>query len=552
MSELQNTEKFIDSCQKYYEVFTNKIDSGYKYQFLSPFEFKNILINYSNKYSKKFNKPILNAGRGQPNFFSTLPRLAYSLLLHISTKVCEIDMNASLGFKQEKKGISKKFFKLLKKAPSSKEKKFLYKAILKIKRLNPKFNDDNLINSIIYCIIGNKYPDPPRILTIIEPILTEYLEKIIYKPLKSFQNKISLFPVEGASAAMVYVFNSLKYNGLLVPGDNIAIITPIFSPYLEIPSLQVYNLNHICIQANESNNWEISKDELNKLTDPKIKALFLVNPANPYSLSLSSSNINYIKHIVKNINPNLIIITDNVYAPFVNNFNNLFTAIPYNTIGIFSYSKYFGVTGCRLGVIALHNHNIIDNLFFKVNDPLNNKRYSIITREPQKIKFIDRLLIDSRQVALAHTAGLSTPQQMLMALFSLYDLSDKGKIYRTELENLLQYRIDLLLKPLHSQLNLNDLASYYYVIIDLISISNILYSDTHFNDYLLNNNDPLEFILKLAKQFGTIVLPTLGFAGPFWGIRISMANLPSSDYQIIGENIKLLLNQYYEKFKNKK
>jgi aspartate 4-decarboxylase len=44
------------------------------------------------------------------------------------------------------------------------------------------------------------------------------------------KNKIKIFPTEGASAAIVYVFNSLKYNKL------VGILTPIFSPYLEIPA----------------------------------------------------------------------------------------------------------------------------------------------------------------------------------------------------------------------------------------------------------------------------------------------------------------------------
>ena len=35
------------------------------------------------------------------------------------------------------------------------------------------------------------------------------------------------------------------------------------------------------------------------------------------------------------------------------------------------------------------------------------------------MKFIDRIVADSRDVGLNHSAGLSLPQQVMMSLFSL-------------------------------------------------------------------------------------------------------------------------------------
>ena len=42
--------------------------------------------------------------------------------------------------------------------------------------------------------------------------------------------------------------------------------------------------------------------------------------------------------------------------------------------------------------------------------------------DPYELKFMDRMVADSRSVALNHTAGLSTPQQVQMALFALFAL----------------------------------------------------------------------------------------------------------------------------------
>ena len=55
---------------------------------------------------------------------------------------------------------------------------------------------------------------------------------------------------------------------------------------------------------------------------------------------------------------------------------------------------------------------------------LLDKRYGGLTLEPRKFAFIDRIVADSRDVALNHTAGLSLPQQVMMSLFSLSELMD--------------------------------------------------------------------------------------------------------------------------------
>ena len=36
--------------------------------------------------------------------------------------------------------------------------------------------------------------------------------------------------------------------------------------------------------------------------------------------------------------------------------------LPHNTIGVYSFSKYFGATGWRLGVVAVHQNNIFDKM----------------------------------------------------------------------------------------------------------------------------------------------------------------------------------------------
>ena len=68
-----------------------------------------------------------------------------------------------------------------------------------------------------------------------------------------------------------------------------------------------------------------------------------------------------------------------------------------------------------------------------------------ITLEPRKLKFIDRIVADSRDVALNHTAGLSLPQQVMMSMFSLVELMDTEKRYQKACRDIVYRRLHALL-----------------------------------------------------------------------------------------------------------
>src|SRR5258707_13672805 len=105
---------------------------------------------------------------------------------------------------------------------------------------------------------------------------------------------------------------------------------------------------------------------------------------------------------------------------------------PRNTIGVYSYSKYFGCTGWRLGTVAVHEDNIFDEMIAKHPEPIKkklDKRYGGLTLEPRKLAFIDRIVADSRDVALNHTTGLSRPHQAMMSLLSPPEILDRQKDY---------------------------------------------------------------------------------------------------------------------------
>lgn len=78
--------------------------------------------------------------------------------------------------------------------------------------------------------IGDYYPSPSRCLSNSEAILNAFLQATLYNGV-ALSDQTGVFPTEGGSAAMVYIFETLSHNRLLKPGDQIAIATPISRYY---------------------------------------------------------------------------------------------------------------------------------------------------------------------------------------------------------------------------------------------------------------------------------------------------------------------------------
>ncbi len=411
---------------------------------LSPFEIKDELIKLAKKTSKTTQSAFLNAGRGNPNWIATTPREGFFLLGQFAVTESKRVMEdpAGLGGMPKARGIAHRLDEWLAMYPDMPGASFLTDLVpFAVKTFG--FDPDAFVHELVDSIIGDNYPVPDRMLVHNERITHEYLMwAMCGEPRPA--GKFDLYAVEGGTAAMCYIFKSLKANRLLHPGDTIALGTPIFTPYLEMTHLEDYDLKMVTIESPQENRFQPTDEALKKLEDPKVKAFFVVNPGNPTGMALNSESIAKIANLVRTKRPDLMLLTDDVYGTFVPGFRSLLGELPHNTIGVYSYSKYFGCTGWRLGVISVHEDNIYDKMLAKLPDAdlrALDKRYGALTLEPRKIKFIDRIVADSRDVALNHTAGLSLPQQVMMSLFSLSELMDSEKSYQTACREIVYRRL---------------------------------------------------------------------------------------------------------------
>ena len=518
---------------------------------MSPFEIKDGLIKAAKASAAKSAQSLLNAGRGNPNWIATAPREAFFLFgqfaLTEARRALDLPGPGLAGMPQMK-GCAGRLDAWLAKHADAPGADFLAKAVAYgVKDLG--FDADAFVHELADSIIGDNYPVPDRMLIHAEKVVHRYLMWAMcgdQPPAGQFQ----LYAVEGGTAAMCYIFKSLMANRILKKGDTIALGTPIFTPYIEIAELEDYAFKTVHVRAPQEQRFQYSDAEIKKLEDPNIKAFFICNPGNPTSMAVDADTRKKLVDLVKNKRPDLIVLTDDVYGTFVPGFRSLMADLPYNTIGVYSFSKYFGCTGWRLGVIALHDKHILDDMIAKLPKAeveALDKRYGSLTLTPREMKMIDRIVADSRDVALNHTAGLSLPQQVMMTMFSLSELMDANKVYQKACMEICQTRVRELLQglPLNVQPNPNFAA--YYGTIDF-EFWLRKYLDDSMVTWLKKNVHPLDLVYKLSENHSVVLLNGGGFDAPNWSVRVSFANLPDEAYEDIGRAVRAVGRGYVDAY----
>jgi len=524
---------------------------------LSPFELKNRLIELAGGGERANALAMVNAGRGNPNWTATAPREAFFLLGQFAVTETRRDWDefANLGGMPQSDGIAQRLDDHLKADADAPGAAALASYVAYgVETLG--FEADAWVGELADAIIGDHYPVPDRMLAHAEQVVHAYLDAEMGG---APQGGWDLYAVEGGTAAMCYLFDSAQVNGLLNQGDRIAIMVPIFTPYLEIPHLQRYEFDIVELKASKDtaeglHTWQYPDAEIDKLKDPSIKALFLVNPSNPPSVKLAETTLERIRDIVAEDNPGLTIITDDVYGTFTNGFTSLMSSQASNTIGVYSFSKYFGCTGWRLGVIAVARDNVFDKRIAALDEAhtaVLRERYSSITLEPSKLRFIDRIVADSRDVALNHTAGLSTPQQVQMVLFSLHTLTDAEGAYKRDCQAIIARRLKALVEGLDVPYPDDPEAANYYVELDLLSWATRNWG-AEFADWMQGNFEPVDPIFRLAEEESVVLLNGGGFDGPQWSVRVSLANLRMDAYQRIGAALRTIGDEYHDAFQKQR
>lgn len=523
-----------------------------KFNTLSPFELKDQLIRLA---SGRAQRAMLDAGRGNPNFLATLPRQGFFQLGLFATAESELSfsyMAEGIGGFPRRDGIEARFNAFVADHKAEPGVAFLRRALSYV-RDQLGLSAEGFLQEMTAGILGCDYPTPPRMLKYSEQVVRHYLLREMAGGTMP-DATTDLFALEGGTAAISYIFASLRENGLIHPGDKAAIGMPVFTPYVEIPELRDYQLQEVPVYAAPEAGWQYPDSELDKLLDPAVKVFLVVNPSNPPSVKMNDAGLARIAEIVKTKRPDLIIVTDDVYGTFADDFRSLYSVCPQNTVLVYSFSKYFGSTGWRLGVVATHTQNVLDRALAALPEAekqVLDKRYASLTPDVRGLKFIDRLVADSRSVALNHTAGLSTPQQVQMVLFALFALMDGRDAYKAALKNLLHRREIALYRDLGVPAPNDAGSTHYYTLIDLANVATQLYG-TRFARWLMTRVDYQTILFRIAEETGVVLLPGIGFAARRPSARASLANLNEYQYAAIGAALRRMADDYYDRYKREK
>ena len=59
----------------------------------------------------------------------------------------------------------------------------------------------------------------------------------------------------------------------------------------------------------------------------------------------------------------------------------------------------------------------------------------------------------------------------------------------------------------------------------------------------------LDIVVRLARDTGVVLMDGHGFDAPDWSVRVSLANLDTADYAVIGQRIAAMLAEYADAWK---
>ncbi len=520
-----------------------------RYEGLSPFELKNKLVELAKHRGERL---MLNAGRGNPNWVVLEPRAAFFRLGEFALGEAGRSAPApGLGGLPKKRGVAARLRAFLAARPKAPGNDLLLRGIDYACEVQG-CNADLLAGEWVDAALGDHYPLPVRMLAHAEALVRAHLVAELFGGDEA-RGDFDLFAVEGASAGITYVFQSLLQSRLLAPGERIALGVPIFTPYLEVPRLAEYRFELVEIAQDEASGWRYPAAELDKLRDPRIKAFLLVNPSNPTAVAMDAAAVARIGAILRE-RPELILITDDVYAPFVEGFQSLAAVAPTNTILLYSFSKFWGATGLRLGVIGLHRRNALDARIAALPAEAQacaRARYGAVSTEPARVKLIDRMVADSRAVGLNHTAGLSSAQQLQMTLFALDALLDETCARKRAARELLRARHARLYRGAGLAPPQDPLLTRYYATLDVPALARARYGAA-FAQWLAAEFEPIDFVVRLAEECAVVLMDGGGFDAPRMSVRVSLANLPDDAYEPIGRAIAGLLADYHAQWRTGK
>jgi aspartate/methionine/tyrosine aminotransferase len=158
---------------------------------------------------------------------------------------------------------------------------------------------------------------------------------------------------DGAVASLYHVCHSL-----LGPGDEFITTDPTWNWPMAFARAVGAKVTQIPIYGEEY-GYRLAPERLKAAVTPKTKVIYIVDPNNPLGSACTAAEIDGIVAVAREAGAHLI--HDCTYRHFAHEHTLAATRYPERTLTIYSFSKWLGLAGMRVGAVVAHP-DIIEKL----------------------------------------------------------------------------------------------------------------------------------------------------------------------------------------------
>ncbi len=518
----------------------------------SPFLLRNMLLEHLAE-SDRDHLEVLDASRGAANWQNRRVMNAWHALGLYAASACgtpEDDGEIAIALKREEPHHAR-FAALIGDVPSNGGLREGGDLLMKMwdwlaEELLLDYSRDEIVYQFAEAVAGRAYPSPAT-LDFVAPIMRRYLAPLLFRDNRDLAEQFEVIACEGATTGLAQAAMTLARHGVISPGDRAAIIWPTYEPLRDLVECQL-GCEVVQVRLDPETEWIASEDELKKLLDPSLRMVVTVSPGNPVPIITCQDILDRLEVAVR-MNPDLLIISDYVYARFLDySVETEIERLPRNTIGVYSVSKDFGLAGMRLGVVLAHPEGVAQRLLERASGERRaemNARYCRRALDPAEMSFGERMVAESRGVSFTHMSGISTSLQALLCVCAAYDrLDPTSEDYFDWIRHELMERVGAL----HDGLGLptpgwmDGASSRYATPIDLGAVARARGGEQL--ESALRRHNLWDLLVYLARNWKVILTPGESFGTGEWSVRACFPSIDARQARELGRRVADAVEQF--------
>jgi aspartate 4-decarboxylase len=383
--------------------------------------------------------------------------------------------------------------------------------------------ESELIALFTRAMSNSPYP-PAASYDFVPPLVLRYLTPRLFAGNEGLAGQFQVQVTPGASGGLVQLAHTLSRNALLGSGDRVAILPPADWPTRNLFARQL-GCEVVLPPA----------ADLAALADPAVKLVCVQSPGHP----LPPAALRQALEPVLARRPDLLVIADfSAVNRLAEPQPSLLEAWPRQVVGLYSFSRDFGLAGARLGVVLAHRESLADRLLRQLPAATREQReaaYAGRLPQPAVAGLLERMREEGSGVAYGHVGPVPAADQVLLALCAAYEVV-AGPVARTYFawmrEELVRRH-----RALHRGLGLpwnEPMEGDALPEAALVPLRALVPG-------LPKEASPWLLLFHLAHRHGTVVMPGAPFGFGSWTVRLPLAALGEGQCEQLGRTLAVAM-----------